>query len=149
MLQRIGSGSIKTLSAPDVEETGIDPNQLPKTKFTEEQMLSYWQKYAYGIRGKDIEFFGTLTNIPPVINGDHIIELTVLNVTQEHDVQKHKNELLKYLKKCLNNYSIELKVIVDKTIEVNVAFTPQDKLKNLIEKNPLVEELKNKLDLGF
>lgn len=149
VLQRIGSQSIKNLTAAPEEEKVVNPDQMPKQAFTEEEMQSYWQKYAYGVRARDLEFFGTLTNIPPVLKDNFIIELTVLNVTQEHDVQKHKNELLNYLKQCLNNFSIELNVVVDKTIEVNVAFTPQDKLKRLIEKNPLVEELKNKLDLGF
>lgn len=132
---------------PKEEAVPIDYSNLPKEKFTEEKMRELWTKYAYKIRGGDIEFFGTLTHKPPILKDNNVIEISVFNTTQENDINSHRQDLLHYLRSSLKNYEVDIKVVIEEVEQLEIAFTPQQKLKKLIEKNPKLGLLKDKLNL--
>ncbi|WP_407704785.1 hypothetical protein [Tenacibaculum tangerinum] len=62
-------------------------------------------------------------------------------------LEKGKPKLLKFLREKLNNYGIQLNIIVNETVEKKFAYTPQEKYDKLKEKNPLIEKLKNTFGL--
>ena len=142
-----GTISIKEMMKPKQEAKPIDYSNLPKEPFTEEKMRELWTKYAYSIRNKDIEFFGTLTHKPPLLIGVSTIQIAVFNSTQENDINTHRQELLHYLRSNLKNYEIDIVVVINEAERQEIAFTPQQKLKKLIEKNPKLGLLKEKLNL--
>lgn len=146
-IHNTGSVSIKQMLQPNAPSIDLDPSNLPKKAFSEEELLKAWNNYAYHIRGKDIEFFGTLTAPPPVLKDDFLIQKTVYNVPQQNDILKAKTELLHFLRTKLNNYSIDLEVIVDSTIEVNKILSPKEKLAKMLEKNKALAKLKDQLKL--
>jgi DNA polymerase-3 subunit gamma/tau len=53
------------------------------------------------------------------------------------------------LREALNNYGLQTQIIVNEAAIKKFAYTPQEKYKKLLKKNPLLEKLKNtfKLDV--
>jgi DNA polymerase-3 subunit gamma/tau len=54
-----------------------------------------------------------------------------------------------YLKKALNNYSLQLKVTVNEEAARQYAFTPEEKYQKLREKNPAIDLLRKTFDLDL
>ena len=75
--------------------------------------------------------------------------MTVHNSTQSGDVLQLKPELLPYVRKALNNFAFDFEVKVNKTEAKDIAVTPQEKYAKMLEKNPLLDEYRKKLGLGF
>lgn len=140
--------SLKELLA-DPKEEKSRPEQLPTVAFTQEQLTEAWMDYAYGIKQKDLDFFSTLSSFLPEIHEDEMAKVTVHNSTQSSDIIKMKPELLSSVRKTLNNYAFDFEITINKTEAKEIAVTPQEKYKKLVEKNPLLEELRKKLELGF
>ena len=65
----------------------------------------------------------------------------------KEQLKQEKIKVLKYIRKTLNNYSIQLKIIVNEKEEKKFAYTPVEKYNKLIEKNPLLRELKDTFQL--
>ena len=47
------------------------------------------------------------------------------------------------------NFDFDFEIIVNKAEAKVIAITPQEKYAKLVEKNPLLDELRKKLELGF
>lgn len=135
------------LAEDKVEE--VDINNLPKKSFSQEQLTEVWMEYAYQIKKQDLDFFSTLSSFLPFINSEDNVEVTVHNSTQEADILKMKPELLTYVRKTIQNYDLDFEILVDKAEAKEIAVTPQEKYAKLVEKNPLLDDLRKKLDLGF
>jgi len=54
---------------------------------------------------------------------------------------------LGYLRKELNNYSIDVKIVINKDTATKVAYTPQEKYTKMAEKNPSLDVLRQNLNL--
>ncbi len=80
---------------------------------------------------------------------DDIIKVTFPNKGMQISFNKGKTPLLERLRKELNNYKIDFKVIVNKAATKEYIYTSQEKYIALKEKNPNIEILKKtfKLDL--
>ena len=131
------------------DEDAVDPNNLPKNDFTEEDMLKAWHNFAYHIKSKDEEFFSTLSNPAPILKANGIIEKLVYNKIQASDILKNKTQILDFIKAKLKNYFIDLDVVVDETIEVKVVLSPREKLDKLLKEKPVFALLKEKLKLDL
>ena len=142
------SVSLKDLLKDDTEIV-FDPENLPKTDFSSETLLSLWSNYAYSIKGSDLDFFSTLNSCQPTLIDGYQIEITLTNTFQISEFTKTKQVLLDYLRKSLNNYSVNIIEILNEKEVKSIAVTPNDKYKKLVEKNILLDEFRKKLDLGF
>ena len=65
------------------------------------------------------------------------------------EVERQQSELLQYLRKALNNFSISLDIIVNETLEKKYAYTPEDKYEKLVEKNKHIELLRKIFELDL
>ena len=65
------------------------------------------------------------------------------------DLQTEKPELLTFLRKSLNNFGINIDFPVITLEESKVLYTPQDKLKHMLEKHPKLMYMKKHLDLDL
>jgi DNA polymerase-3 subunit gamma/tau len=64
-------------------------------------------------------------------------------------VERQQFELLQYLRKAVNNFSLSLDIVVNETLEKKYAYTPEDKYKKLVEKNKNIELLRKTFDLDL
>ena len=64
-------------------------------------------------------------------------------------LERGKPKLIGFLREKLNNYGIQIDVVVNAIAEKKFAYTPQEKYNKLKEKNPLIEKLKNTFGLDL
>ncbi len=125
-----------------------NPADLSADPFTQEKLEGIWREYAELVRSKTKEsFFTTLTIRQPQYKGDNQIVYMIDNSVQKMDFEREQSELMEFLRKKLNNYSIVLDLEINKTQEKTNAYTDGDKLTAMAEKNPVIKELVKKLGL--
>ena len=64
-------------------------------------------------------------------------------------MERAKYELLSFLKETLQNFEIDLDIIVNETAEKKYAYTPIEKYEKLKKKNPMIDILRKEFDLDI
>jgi len=130
--------SIKDIITPKkVEEkelttTSLSAEDLPKDSFSQEQLESCWKKFAEMIRSRQREsFYNTLVSRQPEIISNSEIKYLIDNAVQRKDFDRDQSELLEFLRKNLNNFSITLSLEINKSQEKNNFYTDRDKLDSI------------------
>jgi len=133
----------------DFESNLPDQKDLPEDTFSEEKMLEAWKEYASKIE-KDGKYnlLSHLTMGIPKLDGS-TIHLEFPNQTIKVEVERAKYDLLVFLREKLNNYSIDLDILVNETAEKRYVYTAREKFEKLKEKNPLIEKLRREFDLDI
>jgi hypothetical protein len=121
-------------------ETFSDP-------FTPEQLAGKWIEFQALIPDRP-NLLSTLTNIPEVVDENKLI-LKVGNSIQEEEVRQIKPELVSWLRKELRNSGIEIITRFEKVESERMIFSDSEKLQMMVQKNPLLIELKQKFNLDF
>ncbi|HNW98448.1 MAG TPA: DNA polymerase III subunit gamma/tau [Bacteroidales bacterium] len=124
-----------------------DNFEKPQEKYTPEQFEKAWLKFAGHYKNTNPDYYSTLTSRMPVLKEENLIELTIENKVQEKEISDRKLDILSFIRKELNNYSIQLQTVINKSAEKIKPFTPQDKFNKMAEKNPAIKKLKNEFDL--
>lgn len=165
------SGSAEVLKEPSIStsipsSSGLSLGSLKKKKelieqhqadeaieeemdnsFTEEQLLTAWNKYADYLERKGKRILSSILHNAQPLLSDKLITTEVVNDTTKNELQEHKAQLLQYLKKQLRNTHIEIEIEVNESIVIERDMTPMEKYQELVKVNPLVKDLQEKLDL--
>lgn len=133
---------LKTINENKTEE--IDK---PKSLFSENDFLLVWKEYCQKIE-KDGKFnlLSHLSMSTPILKST-TIHLEYPNHTIKTEVERAQHDILSYIKEKLQNYDIDLEIVVNETAEKKYAYTPLEKYEKLIEKNPLIDTLRIELGL--
>lgn len=120
--------------------------------FDSDTMLRHWNKYAEMIRkaGK-INIFTIMTSHAPTLIEDFKIELVIENKIQHELLNTEKVDLLNFLRTELQNFGIELVTKIAESDSRKRLYTSTEKYEHMLEKNPKLEEFKQRfnLDLDF
>ncbi len=146
------SVNISKILKPEPTEIKVEVRTDYSNKaFTEADLLATWSEYAELVKNTDLDIYTTLTKNAPTLIDSNTIQLKIFNKAQEHDLSEIKAELLTFVRNKLNNFDINLSTFIEKGAEEKGLYTSSDKYKKLVEKNPLLEQLRSKLDLeiGF
>jgi len=73
----------------------------------------------------------------------------VSNSIQEMEIRLVKPELVSWLKKELRNSGIEMTTLLEKVESERMIFSDSEKMQMMMQKNPLLYELKQKFNLDF
>ena len=65
------------------------------------------------------------------------------------DLEREQHGLMEFLRRNLKNYDLSLEITVNEEIASKQAFTDEEKLVKLIEKNPALKLLKDSFSLEF
>ncbi|MEL6810603.1 MAG: DNA polymerase III subunit gamma/tau [Bacteroidota bacterium] len=124
-----------------------DEENLPVETFTESEMQTAWTDYAKKIEkeGK-YNLLSHLTMGIPKLEGT-LIHLVFPNSTIKVEVERAKYDLLSYLRSTLKNYEIDLSIEVNEAEVKRYAYTSREKFDKLMEKNPLIDKLRQEFDL--
>ena len=120
---------------------------LPTEKFTEIQMLSFWFEYADDLQKKGLRIMEALLRVSDPKLVDLKIVYEVPNLGSKNDFEANKTPFLNYLKRKLNNHSVEIEVIVNEVMKAKTAFTPMEKFERLNDINPSVALLRKVFNL--
>jgi len=125
-----------------------NPDEMPKTIFSLEEFEAKWNRFCYEIKenGRDT-VYASLTKRKPELLEDFIIKLTLDNKVQEEYINAIKPDLLEFLRKELNNYSIQLISYVDNISVEKMLYTGKEKFDKMAEANPTLKVLQQTLKL--
>jgi len=132
------------------EESSEDLSKKPRTPFTEEQLRGKWKSFCYTIEkeGKT-GLAATLTKHPVIIKDNFQLELVLDSKIQELELNSTKASLLDFSRKELNNYDIDLHDTIKESIVETKHLTNKDKFLQMVEKNPVLGELRERLGLDI
>ncbi len=126
-----------------------DTTHLPTEPFNETDMLLQWTKYAQRLSDRGHKIMESLLLLSdPKLEGTTIVH-ELPNEGSKIDFETEKHELVGYLRGKLHNHDIDIKIVVNESIDSRKAFTPQDRFNRLNELNPNLEVLRKTFDLDF
>lgn len=131
------------------EEDAVNPDDLPKDGFTEEQMQNIWNDRVNLLFKSRPSILSSLTKHPPKLKEDHTIELELDGEHQLEQLQETRSVLVDAIRKELNNYSIQLETPVKEVITKKKAYTPKEIYHQLAKENPHLETLREQLGLDL
>ena len=136
--------SIKTIKNHEFKsnELIVDPEKLPKDEFTEDKLVISWNKYSEKIENSGKYNLASILRIDTPKLKDNNICLELPNSTNKIELESNQHNLLKYIRKDLNNYDIKLKITVNEKIEKKFNYTSKEKYDLLRSKNNLIEKLR-------
>lgn len=131
-------------------EVTVDEEDLPNDPFTLETLIKFWNIFVTKLEADGKYNHAAILQIdtPKLIN-ENTIRLEFPNTTNKIEVERQQFELLQYLRKSVNNFSLTLDISVNETLEKQYAYTPEDKYQKLVEKNKHVELLRKTFDLDL
>ena len=173
-MTKIAQPEIKTANKPSANfqelklKTGFNLNELKNSKSLLEKeqpneivIEKYEKKEAtsesevkeaimqYAKQKQDegaMQLFVTLST-SNILFENNTINLTLTNATQKEKLQNTKQEFLDEIRKILKDNSVNLEISLSKSESPVKAYKPSDVFKTMSEKNPLLQELKKRLDL--
>ena len=125
--------------------------ELPREPVTQEELLNAWKLFAEAVNSDGRRsLFATLTSEEPVLDGE-TIQFKVANIVQEKDMDTIRAEIMEFIRTRLQNFSLDLKVLLNQEIATSMKkfLTEKDKYDKMVEKNPMLEELRKRLDLDL
>lgn len=130
-------------------EVEVEEEDLPNEPFSEDEMQDAWKAYIAIAEKEGRHNFASILRIDKPKLIDSAIHVEYPNETNKVEVSRQQYELMKYIRKTLNNYSVTLEISVNETKEKQYAFTAMDKFNKLKEKNPNIELLRRTFDLDI
>ena len=120
-----------------------------ETEFTGDEMEKAWNEFAATLQTDGrLTLHTALTQRKPELQADYTIHFFLDNGAVEKEVISMKTELLTFLRKKLNNGKITLTTAIDRVqAEGKTPYTPKEKFEHLAAKNPVLNQLKKRMDL--
>jgi DNA polymerase-3 subunit gamma/tau len=129
------------------EQTNNTSNQ-PTNSFTQQSLETAWNVYANALKAKGKTNLATaLLNKRPILINESLVEFTINNKALEESINEDKPNFLGFLRKELNNNSIQLNLIMTLAEDKINLYTATDRYKHLAEKNPNINKLRQTFDL--
>ena len=117
--------------------------------FTADELQIAWDKLM-----KDLHDRNRMSEYV-ILNRKFTLDGTTIHIEVNNEIQVDlltislRTEILNYLRKELQNFTIHLEVVVSKEEAKTMIYTQADKFKFMAEKNPALHDLKNVLGLDY
>ena len=121
------------------------------SKFSTQLLLEKWNKFAE-VKKKEgkMGLYTTLTKSFPILKNDFNVDFHLDSEVQKMDLQKETPYLLEYLRKELNNGSIQIHLHVSELENQKISqFTSRERFFQMAEKNPDLHLFKEEFDLDL
>jgi len=148
--------SIKDALAGKTQDKNDLPEALNQTyseyevynePFTAEQLAGKWNEFLSQLVDRP-NLRSTLANVPDITEGNKLL-LRIGNSIQEQEIRLVKPELVSWLRKELRNSGIEMTTQLEKVESERMIFSDSEKMQMMMQKNPLLYELKQRFNLDF
>lgn len=127
-----------------------DGEGLPKTPFGQDQVDKYWKLFVQNhVDKKNRSLYTTLNQNTPKLQSNFKLVFPIENKVQLNQIDVIKVDLVNYLREHLLNYAIVFDTPVKKNENKKHIYTDEERYKAMVEKNPLLEKLREKLDLDL
>jgi DNA polymerase-3 subunit gamma/tau len=152
-----GTPEPKAATTAEVENNIVkEPEILLNKPINEGELMKYWQQYTEEVKAMGKSIAGNSMGAYPITlkqeKDIYVIELPLISpAIEENSFKEVREGLTLFLRKALQNSTIQIrtvKAVIHDELPKKI-YTNQDKFKRLIEKNPLVGELRNMLGLDY
>jgi DNA polymerase-3 subunit gamma/tau len=149
------SQHLNTTATVDVKkdqngEQNANAGTMPKLDFSQQALEAAWDKYANELKVKGRASMATsLLGKKPVKVDAVTIEFIVNNKALEESINEDKMNFLGFLRKELNNFDVQLNLVMTATEDKTNLYTATDRYKHLAEKNPNLNKLRQAFDLDI
>lgn len=115
-------------------------------EFSDTALEEAWRSFGVTINDdiKKINFQNT--NLPKRIAKNEF-EISVNNVMQETELKKIQTDVIQYMINYLKNSSIRMSIKIIEESEMQKTVSPEDRYKQMMEQNPVLEKLRKNLSL--
>ena len=125
----------------------LQPEDLPKESFTEDDFKNYWNKYNQLLNQKGLKIVASIMqSVIPDLDGTKI-KLEFPNESMKLDLEREQHGLMEFMRRHLKNHDLTLHISVNEEIASNHAYTDEEKLIKLMDKNPSLKLLKDTFNL--
>ena len=141
------SGALSNISNASSDQE-IESQQLRKNDFSELEMHNVWNEMISFVKDKgklNLEII--LSSFTPKLKSNFLIEFPLSNSSQLEILLEEKYMLLDFMKDKLNNDIIDIKTVIVEVKKDAIAYTNKDKFKKMLEKNPHLVTLQQKIGL--
>lgn len=133
-------------NSESLEDKEPEKNQSNEP-FTQSDLGTAWSEFAERQKESSPHLWSALRNYRPGLLPDWQIEFTLDNKLLAEELGHKKGELSEFLRKKLNNCNIQIITRVAETSKDTRPYTDKDKFEKMAEKNPLLRNLREELDL--
>lgn len=119
----------------------VNPEDLPKDDYSLEDVIVQWNKMSQKFFKTGRMLMSSIMNMSAPKLEDNLIVLELPNEGSKISFEENKYELVNRLRKSLNNYQLDIKIIVNEEMKIKKAFTIEDKFNRLKELNPALSAL--------
>ena len=117
---------------------------------TTDQLSEIWDRLLEKVAKSNKQLLITNLTITPEVENNSII-LFAINEIQHAALENNRDEILKFIKELTSKNHLKLELRIDKSkadqIKNKTPYTPQEKYNHMIERNPLIKEMKERLNL--
>lgn len=130
-------------------EVVIDEKDLPKEEFTEQELIECWNTFTAKTQKQGKHNLASILAMDtPKVNGTEV-HITFPNETNKVELERQQYDLMKFLRKSLNNFDINLKITVNEKDDRKYVYTTREKFEKLKEKNAAIDTLRKTFDLDI
>lgn len=151
--------SIKNLLKSPVNQTIVQaaepsapvetPSSIRNNSFQNEHLIKAYNTFVDSLQGTKPRLHSALTQ-EPVLKNNNCIEISLSNNTLEDDFNRNvRSEMVNFIRNELKNDNIVIEIIISEIEEGNRLYTPEDKFKYLMSKNPSLGKLKKQFNLDL
>ncbi len=152
---RSSPGGGRTISIKPENHNPVTRNPDPGTPsqpvneqdFSQEKLEKVWLYYTESIAGQYPNFYSIVSTRKPVLMEDFKLQLQLDNRAQEIMLKERRADLLDFLRDELRNQKIQLETVVVENESQSKPYTPDEKYRSMVEKNPELKALREGLDL--
>ena len=134
-------------SANKPKEKRIDK---PKDYFKFSALESLWEEYISNLKKEGKQNIASILSVNNITFHDtNKIYYTVPSEMNKIEMIREMDNLIPFLRKRLNNYSVEIELLVSESAKEESIYSEPEKYQYLKKINPVLEELKERFDLNF
>lgn len=149
-MPKIGIGLGPKKQEPATAQPTAAPAEQPKEEqnrpFTVDQLRDAWVGLADSHK-EETRLKQLIENYMPLMVNDLTAEIQMPNPWQMAEMRKALPTLLRQLRATLHNDHLEIQLVQAEFNQEQMAFTAEEKYKLMVEQNPVLSQLKEKLDL--
>jgi DNA polymerase-3 subunit gamma/tau len=156
-LTDLGTPSISQALAGNFIEQKKEEQKIPEKyaqevkkidhHFTIDELTTLWPRFAEKY-AEQVHLFNTLSLNPQLV-ADNIVKFEVENSVQEDQFRSLKPEIIGFLRRGLNNSTIDVHIEIVKSSTESKILTDDQRLKSMLQKNPALLLFKSKFNLDF
>ena len=152
--------SIKELINEDIkpDEKTIERSVLndpevhfnPRNEFTPEAFNVAWCEFTDQLKGEGTRIISMFKSIRPEVENDQTIKIHLSNATQKDTfILNYRQRLINFLESKFILSDIDIETIVDLTETSEILYTDEQKFNYLINKYPILKEMKKTFNLDI